>query len=430
MNDDKIKIEEPGIEIFGIDDINTEVKSSDRSLQYLENPKMSKVPRDNNENKLYIIIAVVIVLLLFICTYVMNSREIAKEDNTLNDINDEDIVIDEYLQDDVPYQVEVTSEYYPLVVGRYKNIQVLLEGEETDLDVEVGQYISAQLELYKTSVEIEGASTEGDTLNIDYIVEVDGEIIESLTYEGFDLLLGSGVFIEGVEEKLLGSKAGDIIVIEVDFSDESSVEELAGKSATIKVEVNRVSSETPLELTDENIQEYLSEKSNTVQEYMQEVELNLKAPGDTESSMLIRTQVWNTFLGQFSLEFYVEEELEIYKEKKRKSIQTQAKGEDQTLEEYLEAKNMSDTEFEEFLIESAKQEILTIQAISYVADIEGLNPNEVEREEGIRKILTQIGYSSIEGANAAGYTTDELDYKVLSEIVLDWLVENAQIITE
>lgn len=425
MNDKRLQKEDENIEVFGIDDVNTEVKSSDRILHYEENPVEIIEDSESKKKIILIVLLVVALVLLVYCGYELKEL-LSKGELEVNNLED----MDDELDINSTYQVDITSEYYPLVVGKYKGIEVLQEEQNMDMDEAISAYISEELEKHRISVEIMDESNVGDILNIDYIVEVGGKIIEHLSYENFDLHLGSGVFIEGVEEELLGAKSGDERIINVDFPEDSSTEELAGKKVTIKVTVNTVKRERAIELSDENVVEYLSKTSKTVPAYMIEVQSILEGPEYTGYSTMIRTQVWNIFIGQFSLDFYVEEEMEFYIEKIRKSIVNQAKEQGQTLEEYLIDKMMTDTEFEKFLVNSAEQEILSAHAVAYVADIEGLHPSENEYESEMKKLLTKIGYSSIDDAIKAGYTLEEFQYKVLSEVVLDWLVNNAKILTK
>ena len=92
---------------------------------------------------------------------------------------------------------------------------------------------------------------EGDRVKIDFIGRIDGEAFEGGAGEGFDLELGSGQFIPGFEEQLVGCKAGDKKNVEVSFPEEYGASELAGKAAVFECTVHEVSEPKDAEITEE-----------------------------------------------------------------------------------------------------------------------------------------------------------------------------------
>ena len=82
---------------------------------------------------------------------------------------------------------------------------------------------------------------EGDRVKIDFVGRIDGEAFEGGTAEGFELELGSGQFIPGFEDQLVGTKAGDTKDVEVSFPEEYGNAELAGKPSVFEVTVHEVS---------------------------------------------------------------------------------------------------------------------------------------------------------------------------------------------
>ena len=149
---------------------------------------------------------------------------------------------------DLVLTAEVTVE--PEVeLGEYKG----LEGKEIDAEVteeDVNEQIEALLAQYTELVVKDGEVAEGDVANIDFKGFVDGEAFEGGEAEGHDLEIGSGTFIPGFEEQLVGLKAGDEKDVKVTFPEEYQAEELQGKEATFEVKVNEVKEkETSNQLT-------------------------------------------------------------------------------------------------------------------------------------------------------------------------------------
>jgi trigger factor len=94
-------------------------------------------------------------------------------------------------------------------------------------------------------------SQEGDRVKIDFIGRIDGEAFEGGTAEGFELELGSGQFIPGFEDQLIGTKAGDTKDVEVSFPEEYGNAELAGKPSVFEVTVHEVSAPKDAEINEE-----------------------------------------------------------------------------------------------------------------------------------------------------------------------------------
>jgi len=94
-------------------------------------------------------------------------------------------------------------------------------------------------------------SQEGDRVKIDFIGRIEGDAFEGGTAEGFELELGSGQFIPGFEDQLIGTKAGDTKDVEVSFPEEYGNAELAGKPSIFEVTVREVSAPKNAEISEE-----------------------------------------------------------------------------------------------------------------------------------------------------------------------------------
>ena len=124
-------------------------------------------------------------------------------------------------------------------LGEYKGLEV----EKQDVDVtdeEVEKELEALRERYAELVVKEEPAEVGDTVVIDFEGFQDGEAFEGGKGENYSLELGSGQFIPGFEEQLVGMKSGDEKEINVTFPEEYHAKELAGKPAVFKVKVHEV----------------------------------------------------------------------------------------------------------------------------------------------------------------------------------------------
>ena len=135
-------------------------------------------------------------------------------------------------------------------LGEYKNLTVAKqdrEASEADVDVRLADLQKQHAEL----VVKEEEAVEGDTVVIDYEGFVGEEAFEGGKGENYSLELGSGSFIPGFEDQLIGKKAGENVDVVVTFPEEYQAEDLAGKEATFKVTVHEVKAKELPELDDE-----------------------------------------------------------------------------------------------------------------------------------------------------------------------------------
>lgn len=136
----------------------------------------------------------------------------------------------------------------------------LKESDLTPTEDELQQQMDSLLNQYTTSQPVTGrAAQSGDVANIDYTGTVDGVAFTGGTATGYDLTLGSGSFIDGFEDQIIGHNVGDTFDVTVTFPDgydastdaDGNTVELSGKEAVFRVTVNSISEPVTPELTDE-----------------------------------------------------------------------------------------------------------------------------------------------------------------------------------
>ncbi|WP_082233680.1 trigger factor [Halobacillus massiliensis] len=136
-------------------------------------------------------------------------------------------------------------------LGEYKGLtyeEVDTEVTDEDVENELKQQQERQAELV---VKEEGAVEEGDTVVMDFEGFVDGEAFEGGQAENYSLEIGSGSFIPGFEEQLVGKQSGEEADVEVTFPEEYHAEDLAGKKAVFKVKIHEIKGKELPELDDE-----------------------------------------------------------------------------------------------------------------------------------------------------------------------------------
>ena len=171
----------------------------------------------------------------------------------------------------VPEEPKV-SEMGKITLPDLKSITVTVSPMENVTQEEVDSAINQALEENLTSVQ--DAAKEGDTVNIDYSGTINGEKFDGGTAEKQDLKLGSGQFIPGFEDQLIGKKAGDTVTVKVTFPEKYQNADLAGKAAEFEVKVNEVKRQP--ELTDEWVKKYDGTTAETVESYRDQIREQLQ----------------------------------------------------------------------------------------------------------------------------------------------------------
>ena len=144
---------------------------------------------------------------------------------------------------EVPLKPEVT-------LGDYKNIEVTKQ-DRTVTDEDVADELESRRQRAVELALKDDAAEEGDTVVIDFEGYKDGEKFDGGSAENHSLELGSGQFIPGFEDQLIGAKSGDEKNVEVTFPEEYGAEELAGQDVVFKVVVHEVKEKRVPELDDE-----------------------------------------------------------------------------------------------------------------------------------------------------------------------------------
>ena len=205
-------------------------------------------------------------------------------------------------EDPNPYSELNLDDY--LEVGKYKGVEV----KEIDVTVsknEIGDEIVAALEAAATDEKVKkGQPVENqDTVNIDYVGRIDGKEFEGGSAEGTDLVLGSGTFIDGFEDGLVGHKVGEKgIKLNLAFPLNYSSEELQGKDVVFTVDINSATRKVQPEYNLEFVKTQGDYEST--EEYEDAVEKQLKASKKSEALESQKTEIWSQVLEDTEVKKY------------------------------------------------------------------------------------------------------------------------------
>ena len=197
-------------------------------------------------------------------------------------------ITDVDLAEDKTLSITFSLELYPQVtLGEYKNLAApKMSAEVTDDDVMKQIRNTAKRNARMLSVDREAQM--GDTANIDFDGYLDGERFDGGKAEGFDLELGSGSFVPGFEEQVVGMNIGEEKDIDITFP-EDYVENLAGKAVVFKVKLNSLTTPELPELDDDFAQDV--SEFDTFDEYKADVRSSMEKAKSDEADAKFRTAI-------------------------------------------------------------------------------------------------------------------------------------------
>lgn len=310
----------------------------------------------------------------------------AIEEFNLEPVDRPDVDIDD-IEKDKPIIAKFSVEVKPEVkLGDYNNIEI----EKNDYSV-TEEMINAELERVRDmNARIIDAGdreiTNGDILTIDFEGFIDGEAFEGGSAVDQTLEVGSGQFIPGFEEALIGKKKGEEVEVNVKFPEDYFEEQLRGKDATFKVLIKEVKYKELPELDDEfamDVSEF-----DTLEEYKQsikeELEKSLKEQEniDIENKIVEKLVEISEFeIPEAMIESQIDSELD--------NFDYRMKMQGFSLEKYLELTNMTIEQMRESFREIAKKKVEAQLVLEAVAK----NENVEATEEDIQKELEKIAES-------------------------------------
>lgn len=302
----------------------------------------------------------------------LDIEPVARPDADLVSANTQDGVV-------MKVTVTVTPE---VKVGKYKGFSTERYVEEVD-ERAVEHEINQLRERNARILTRDGAAQDGDITNIDFEGFIDGEAFEGGKDEGFKLTLGSGHFIPGFEEQVVGHSVGDEFEVNVSFPEDYHAAELAGKPAVFKVKLNEVQYKEQPDLDDEfakDVSEYdtLDELNKSIRDRLQK-EKDEKADNDAEARLV--EQVAETIEGEIPDAMYESRIDEMVQDFNFRLMQQGL-----NLESYLQFSGNDPQQFRDGFREQAERTVRIRLAMEEVARQEKLEVSEEDIDKEIKRI--------------------------------------------
>ena len=198
------------------------------------------------------------------------------------------------------FTFKATVAVYPEVeLGQYKGVSAVKEEVKVTAD-DVKERLNQMAEREARLVSVDRKVKKGDTAVIDFEGFKDDVAFEGGKAEDFTLSLGSGQFIPGFEDQIVGHNAGEDFDINVTFPDEYQVKELAGAPAVFKIKLKSISKKVMPELDDDMVKD--STEFDTVDEYKADVKKKLEEANEKHADSEVEAKIFDKVIENMTAE--------------------------------------------------------------------------------------------------------------------------------
>ncbi|MCD7841777.1 MAG: trigger factor, partial [Lachnospiraceae bacterium] len=350
------------------------------------------------------------------------SEEDTEEGVTIGDVDTvTDLDTDETETEEETEAVRPTytaSDY--VVLGEYTGLTVEVEIEEvTDEDVleEAEMMIS-----YSDAVETltEGTVEDGDTVDITYVGTIDGEEFDGGSGD-YELEIGSGTFIEGFEEGLIGVEVGETVDLDLTFPEDYYYTDLAGVDVVFTVTVNGIQS-VP-ELSDEVVEIASDGEYTDVDSYLAYIREYLEEDAEYYYESDVQEAIYAAVAAGCEVEDYPQDLVDYSMDEAIAYYEYYAALFSMEYEDFIETYFGSVETFEEELEAAVKDSVKEELILMAIAEAEDLDLTDEEYETGLEQYAEDYGYDSGEDIEAE-YGETEMRRYILLDKVFEFLVEN------
>lgn len=306
-----------------------------------------------------------------------------------------------------------------VTLGEYKGVTVE-KTIQSVTDEDVQNEIDNALANYP--VEVDQAAKEGDTVNIDYVGKIDGEEFDGGSDQGADLKLGSGKFIDGFEDGLIGARKGETRTLNLTFP-EDYTQDLAGKAVEFTVTVNAV--KEPLsEPTDQWVADNIEGYDN-IADYKAGIRSEQEESNEQTAENQVRYAAWTQVIDNCTINEYPETLVEVGKKLYEQQVETYAKYAGMELDAYIESSGLTQEEYQSNMEEYGKNVAAQALVCQAICDKEGFAIGDDDYQKALQDMLTEYGCTEDELIQT--YGQDNVEQSIMLNRVSNLILENANV---
>lgn len=312
-----------------------------------------------------------------------------------------------------------------VVLGTYKGVKVDKMDTtvtEEDIDAEINRERDKNARI----VDVEDrAVQEGDVATLDFEGFVDGEAFEGGKGTDYPLTIGSHAFIPGFEEALVGAEVGKETEVNVTFPEDYQAEDLAGKAAVFKCTVKRLQEKLLPELDDDFASE-VSDESDTVEEYREEIRGKLSERKEREAKSALEDAVMEAVTDEAQMEL-PNAMIDTQVSQMTQDYAMRLRYQGISLDQYLEMTGMTRENLASQLRPQAVRRIEARLVLEAVAAAEGMEASqeEIDKEIEARAETYKRDVEELK-ATYGQQGLKEIAQDICVKKAMEFLVENAQ----
>ena len=308
-------------------------------------------------------------------------------------------------------------------LGEYAGLTVTKEAKnvnEADVDAEVKRMQDRNGRLLTR----EGAAENGDTVDIDFEGFVDGKAFEGGKAEHYSLVLGSGSFIPGFEDQVVGHSAGEEFDVNVKFPEKYGAAELAGKDATFKIKLHEVKYKE-LPALDDDFAKDVSEY-DTLDELKDSIRNNIKTNLDKQAEQKVENDLMDQVIANMKADIpdaMVDSRIDELVQDFEYRISQQGLK----LADYLKYMGMNIEQFRAQFKEQADKQVKMRLAMEAIVAKEGITASDEEFEEEVKRIADAYKMEADKVKSIVDATAVKADLAINKAI--DFVKEKANVVT-
>ena len=308
-------------------------------------------------------------------------------------------------------------------LGEYAGLTVTKEAKnvnEADVDAEVKRMQDRNGRLLTR----EGAAENGDTVDIDFEGFVDGKAFEGGKAEHYSLVLGSGSFIPGFEDQVVGHSAGEEFDVNVKFPEEYGAAELAGKDATFKIKLHVVKYKELTAVVDDfakDVSEY-----DTLDELKNSIRNNIKTNLDKQAEQKVENDLMDQVIANMKADIpdaMVDSRIDELVQDFEYRISQQGLK----LADYLKYMGMNIEQFRAQFKEQADKQVKMRLAMEAIVAKEGITASDEEFEEEVKRIADAYKMEADKVKSIVDAAAVKADLAINKAI--DFVKEKANVVT-
>ncbi|MEK1320906.1 MAG: trigger factor [Limosilactobacillus fermentum] len=323
-----------------------------------------------------------------------------------------------------PWTLTATVAVKPEVtLGDYKGMEVPEQDtsvSDADVDSKLENKRQQQAELVLKEDE---AAADGDTVVIDYEGSVDGEKFDGGSADNYSLVLGSGSFIPGFEDQLVGHKAGEDVDVNVTFPEDYHAKDLAGKDALFKVKIHEVKEKQLPELDDEFAKD-VDEDVETLAELKDKVKKQLQDQKEAAAKAAIEDAAIEAAVANAETEEIPQAMLD---DDTNRQLQQYLAGMQQqgiNPQMYFQITNTTEDDLRKQFADDAAKRVKTNLVLEAVVKDANLNATDEDVQNEIADLAKQYGMD--EEAVSKALTRDMLEHDIEIKKAVDLIADSAK----